>query len=96
MILGTVVGRVWSDRQLEGLTGRRLLIVQEVDGPARPVAVDLIDVGVGAIVLVTTDEAAAAACGESTVDAAVIALVSNYDTGEQRRSASTDLAEVEL
>jgi ethanolamine utilization protein EutN len=95
MMLGTVVGRVWSDRQLDGLAGRRLLIVQELDGPGRPVAVDLVDVGVGAVVLVTTDEAAAAACGESTVDAAVIALVSNYDTGERRRSAPIDVAEVD-
>lgn len=95
MMLGTVVGRVWSDRQLDGLAGRRLLIVQELNGPARPVAVDLVDVGVGAVVLVTTDEAAAAACGESTVDAAVIALVSNYDTGERRRSEPIDVAELD-
>lgn len=95
MMLGTVVGRVWSDRQLDGLAGRRLLIVQELDGPARPVAVDLVDVGVGAVVLVTTDEAAAAACGDSTVDAAVIALVSNHDTGERRRSDPVEVAEVE-
>ncbi len=89
MMLATVVGRVWSDRQLDGLTGRRLLIVQELEGSARQVAVDLIDVGIGAIVLVATDEAAAAASGEATVDAAVIALVSNYDTGERRRSEAS-------
>lgn len=79
MILGTVVGRVWSDRQLAGLDGRRLLIVRPLDGGPQIVAVDLVDVGASGTVLVTTDEAAAAASGESSVDAAIVALVSGYD-----------------
>ena len=59
MMLGTVVRRVWSDRQLPSFDGRRL-------------------------VLVATDEAAAAATGDATVDAAVVALVAE-PSAEQGR-----------
>ncbi len=79
MLLGRVTGRVWSDRQLPTLAGRRFLVVRSIADGQSTVAVDLLDVGVGATVLVTTDEAAAAACGVSSVDAAVVALVSDYD-----------------
>ncbi|WP_051580853.1 EutN/CcmL family microcompartment protein [Pseudonocardia acaciae] len=79
MILGQIVGRAWSDRQLPALAGRRFLLVRDVTDGRTTVAVDLLDVGIGATVLVTTDDAAAAACGVSSVDAAVVALVSNYD-----------------
>lgn len=82
MILGDVVGRVWSDRQVAGLSSRRLLLVRPVDGGPELVAVDLVDVGLHAVVLVATDEAAAAAAGESSIDAAIIALVSEYERGQ--------------
>lgn len=79
MILGRVIGRVWSDRQLPGLATRRLVLVRTIGADAITVAVDLLDASPGATVLVNTDEAAAAATGEATVDAAVVALVSDYD-----------------
>ncbi|MDQ4115795.1 MAG: hypothetical protein M3235_02415 [Actinomycetota bacterium] len=75
-MLGTVVRRVWSDRQLTSFDGRRLVLVAEVDSDRREVAVDLVDAGVGGLVLVATDEAAAAAAADPGVDAAVVALVS--------------------
>lgn len=90
MLLGTVAGRVWSDRQLPVLSGRRFLLVRSLDDGSMTVAVDLLDVGVGATVLVTTDEAAAAASGIASVDAAVVALVSDYD----EPTASSAAAEV--
>ena len=40
---------------------------------------DLLDSAAGMTVLLATDEAAAAACGIPSVDAAVVALVSGYD-----------------
>jgi ethanolamine utilization protein EutN len=70
VILGTVVQRVWADRQLSSLDGRRLVLVAEVDTDRREVAVDLCDAGPGVLVLVATDEAAAAAAADATVDAA--------------------------
>lgn len=77
MILGTVVGQIWSERQLASLDGRRFVLVAEVGSDRRSVAVDLVDAGPGVTVLVATDEAAAAATGEATVDAAVVALVAD-------------------
>jgi len=89
MILGQVVGRVWSDRQLPALVGRRFLLVRAVSSEEMTVAVDLLDVGVGATVLIATDEAAAAACGESSVDAAVVALVSEYERARPMEGAAS-------
>ncbi|WFE39879.1 EutN/CcmL family microcompartment protein [Micromonospora sp. WMMD998] len=79
MVLGEVVGKVWADRILAPLQGRRLVLVRvRPDGPDL-VAVDPLNVGVGTTVLVVTDEAAAAVAGETTVDAAVVALVADPD-----------------
>ena len=78
-MIGTVIGRVWSDRQLPALTGRRLVLVASLTTERREVAVDLMDAGPGVTVLVATDEAAAAAVGDPAVDAAVVALVSGWD-----------------
>lgn len=79
MMLATVVGRVWSDRQLPALNGHRLVLVTGVGSGHRAVAVDLMDAAPGVTVLVATDEAAAAAVGDPTVDAAVVALVAGWD-----------------
>jgi microcompartment protein CcmK/EutM len=87
MLLGTVIGRVWSDRPLPALSGRSLLIVRDLLDGSTTVAVDLLEVGVGATVLVTTKEAAAAASGVSAVDAAIVALVANYDASAVHPSA---------
>jgi len=76
MLLAQVVSKVWSDHVVDPLRGRRLVLVHELHGDQRVVAVDLLNAGAGTTVLVATDEAAAAATGEPTVDAAVVALVS--------------------
>ena len=79
MILGEVLGRVWSERQVAGLDGRRLVLVRETASGGQRVAVDLLDAAAGMTVLVATDEAAAAVAGAPWIDAAVVALVSGYD-----------------
>ncbi|MEU7932429.1 EutN/CcmL family microcompartment protein [Micromonospora echinofusca] len=87
MVLGDVVGKVWADRILPALQGKRLVLVRpHGDGPDL-VAVDPLNVGVGTTVLVVTDEAAAAVTGQPTVDAAVVALVA--DLGSERTEPST-------
>jgi microcompartment protein CcmK/EutM len=86
MLLGRVLGRVWADRQLPALAGRRFVLVEDDSTGARVVAVDLVDAGRGATVLVATDEAAQCAAEEKAVDAAVVALVANLDEPEKRRS----------
>ena len=80
MILGQVIGRVWNERQVQGLDGRRLVAVR-VPGSAPVVAVDLIEVADGNVVLLATDEAAQAAVGGNSagIDAAVVALVAGAD-----------------
>lgn len=88
MILARVIGRTWQDRQLSGLTGRRMVMVRDVSSGEMTVAVDLLDAGTGGTVLVTTDEAAAAASGESSVDAAIVALVSEHDLPQSEEEAS--------
>lgn len=80
MILGEVVGRVWSEREVDGLGGMRMVMVRDPDSGTQRVAVDLLDAGTGTTVLVATDEAAAAVTGRSCVDAAVVALVAGWDS----------------
>ena len=91
MILGEVVGRVWNDREIPGLHGRRLLLVRDLAGNAQLVAVDLVEVGVGDVVLVAQEEAAQAAAG-APVDAAVVALVAGGDElpGREEGAAATE------
>jgi len=81
VILGEVVGRVWNERQVAGLQGRRLVAVRTATPGEAVVAVDLLEVGPGSLVLIATDEAAQAAAGADAggVDAAVVALVSGAD-----------------
>ncbi|MFI6819831.1 EutN/CcmL family microcompartment protein [Micromonospora sp. NPDC050187] len=80
MLLGEVVAKVWADRILPPLQGRRLVLVRPRSNDAARadlVAVDPLNVGVGTTVLVATDEAAAALTGQDGVDAAVVALVAD-------------------
>jgi ethanolamine utilization protein EutN len=81
LIFGEVVGRVWNERQVSGLQGRRLVSVRLAGGRDVVVAVDLVEVAAGNVVLLATDEAAQAAAGGDVagVDAAVVALVSGAD-----------------
>jgi ethanolamine utilization protein EutN len=79
VILGEVVGRVWSEREVDGLGGVRMVMVRDADSGERRVAVDLLDAGTGTTVLLATDEAAAAVTGRACVDAAVVALVAGWD-----------------
>ncbi|WP_431727129.1 EutN/CcmL family microcompartment protein [Verrucosispora sp. TAA-831] len=89
MVLGEVVGKVWADRILPSLQGRRLVRVRVRPDGAELVAVDPLNVGVGTTVLVVTDEAAASVTGESTVDAAVVALVAESGTAGNPDPAPT-------
>ena len=80
MILAEVTGRIWSERELPALAGRRLVTARTAAGETL-VAVDLIDVSDGNVVLIATDEAAQAAIdGDGAgLDAAVVALVAGGD-----------------
>jgi ethanolamine utilization protein EutN len=79
MLVAEVLGRVWAERQLPDLDGRRMVLVRDLSTSAAHVAVDLIDVAAGNTVLVVTDDAAQTATGGAAVDAAVVALVAGAD-----------------
>ena len=78
MLLGTVVGRVWVDRQIDDLHGQRLVLVAHGDNH-QLVAVDMLDAGMGHQVLISTDDAARAVSGLDGVDAVIVALVTGTD-----------------
>lgn len=83
MQLGEVVGRVWPERQLDGLGGRTLVQVRTAAETAPLVALDLIGVGVGNRVLVVAGEPAYRIADGAPVDAVITAIVchDNQDAG---------------
>lgn len=60
---------------MEGLAGRALVLVREVEGKAVLAAFDLVDAGVGARVLVVTGEPARQISNGVPVDAVISAIV---------------------
>ena len=74
MLLCDVVARVWPERQLDGLAGKPLVQVREVAGGATLVALDLVEAGVGARVLVVTGSPARDIAGGLPVDAVITAI----------------------
>jgi microcompartment protein CcmK/EutM len=72
MLLAEVLGRVWAERQVPDLDGRRMVLVRDLSTSAAHVAVDLVDAAAGNTVLVVTDDAAQTATGGAAVDAAVV------------------------
>jgi microcompartment protein CcmK/EutM len=89
MLVAEVLGRVWNDRQIGALEGRRLVVTRELGGEGALVAVDLVDVAAGDTVLVATDEAAASAAGAAGIDAAVVARVRGADVLPGRAAADS-------
>ena len=80
MILGTVIGSVWSTKKTGALTGQALLLVapQSMSGPPM-VAADCVGAGTGESVLVATGGAARVAAGrEIPVDAAIVGIVDEH------------------
>jgi microcompartment protein CcmK/EutM len=81
VILAEVTGRLWSERQVDGLEPHRLVTVRPVGTAEALVAIDLIDVAAGNVVVLATDEGAQAAVDGSGagIDLAVVALVAGAD-----------------
>lgn len=84
MFLGRVIGTLWATRKEEKLEGLKLLIVREVDLELKPksnfvIAADIVQAGVGEIVLVSTGSAARQSplVEKRPVDALVMAVVDN-------------------
>lgn len=79
MMLGVVVGSVWSTKKAEPLTGQPLLLVSPQSRSGPPiVAVDCVGAGEGETVLVTSGGAARVAAGqEIPTDAAIVGIIDN-------------------
>ena len=81
MIVGKVVGSLFSTRKSEKLVGNKFMIVepvQEMDaGTGRLVAIDIIGAGIGGYVLVAQGSAARIGCdmGDAPIDAAIVGIV---------------------
>lgn len=91
MYLGEVRGTVVASVKYAGLEGRKLLLVQPVDGRRKPVgslevAVDTVQAGPGDFVYLVGSREAALALDPSfvPVDAAIVGIVDDVDAGAAR------------
>jgi microcompartment protein CcmK/EutM len=86
MILGKVIGTVWSTKKDENLVGSKLLIVRQLDLDFQEksnflIAVDSVGAGEGEIVLVASGSSARQTLitKNKPVDAVVMAIVDKLD-----------------
>lgn len=86
MILGRVIGTVWSTRKDENLVGAKFLIVRHIDLEYKPkeatvIAVDSVGAGVGEVVLVAQGSSARQTTftKNKPVDAVIMAIVDKLD-----------------
>lgn len=86
MIIGKVVGSIFSTRKSEKLVGNKFMIVEPVEGMNetgnRLVAIDIIGAGIGEYVLVARGSAARVGCdmADAPIDAAIVGIV---DEGQE-------------
>lgn len=86
MILGKVIGTVWSTRKDENLVGAKFLIVRHLDLEYKPkeatvIAVDSVGAGVGEVVLVAQGSSARQTTftKNKPIDAVIMAIVDKLD-----------------
>ncbi len=86
MVLGKVIGTVWSTKKDENLVGAKFLIVQQLDLDLKPkgstvVAVDSVGAGVGEVVLYAQGSSArqTAQTKDKPIDAVIMAIVDKLD-----------------
>ncbi|MCI8773582.1 MAG: EutN/CcmL family microcompartment protein [Lachnospiraceae bacterium] len=81
MIIGKVVGSLFSTRKSEKLVGNKFMIVEPVEtmrgNGDRLVAIDIIGAGIGEYVMVAQGSAARIGCdmGDAPVDAAIVGII---------------------
>ena len=81
MIIGKVVGSLFSTRKSEKLVGNKFMIVEPVEmmrgSGDRLVAIDIIGAGIGEYVMVAQGSAARIGCDMETapVDAAIVGII---------------------
>ena len=81
MIIGKVVGSLFSTRKSEKLVGNKFMIVEPVESMrntgSRLVAIDIIGAGLGEYVLVAQGSAARIGCdmADAPIDAAIVGII---------------------
>ena len=81
MIIGKVVGSLFSTRKSERLVGDEVRIVERVESMrntgSRLVAIDIIGAGIGEYVLVAQGSAARIGCdmADAPIDAAIVGII---------------------
>ena len=81
MIIGKVVGSLFSTRKSEKLVGNKFMIVEPVESMrntgSRLVAIDIIGAGIGEYVLVALGSAARIGCdmADAPIDAAIVGII---------------------
>ena len=81
MIIGKVVGSLFSTRKSEKLVGNKFMIVEPVESMrntgSRLVAIDIIGAGIGEYVLVAQGSAARIGCdmADTPIDAAIVGII---------------------
>ena len=81
MIIGKVVGTLFSTRKSEKLVGNKFMIVEPVESMrntgSRLVAIDIIGAGIGEYVLVAQGSAARIGCdmADAPIDAAIVGII---------------------
>ena len=93
MILGKVIGTVWSTRKDENLVGAKFLIVRHLDIEYKPkeatvIAVDSVGAGVGEVVLVAQGSSARQTTftKNKPVDAVIMAIVDKLDISVKEKN----------
>jgi len=96
LILGKVIGTVWSTRKDENLVGAKFLIVRHIDLEYKPkeatvIAVDSVGAGVGEIVIVAQGSSARQTTftKNKPVDAVIMAIVDKLDISIKEKQKET-------
>ncbi len=96
MILGRVIGTVWSTRKDENLVGAKFLIVRQIDLDYKPkevtvIAVDSVGAGVGEVVIVAQGSSARQTTftKNKPVDAVIMAIVDKLDISVKDKQKET-------
>ncbi|MBU1098666.1 MAG: ethanolamine utilization protein EutN [Ignavibacteriae bacterium HGW-Ignavibacteriae-2] len=92
MVLGKVIGMVWSTRKDESLVGSKFLIVRELNLDYTPtnktvVTVDSVGAGVGEVVLVAQGSSArqTTITKNKPIDAVIMAIVDKLDISVKQK-----------
>ncbi len=90
MLLGKVIGTIWSTRKDENLVGSKFLIIRQLNLDYTPkdstiIAIDSVGAGVGEVVLVAQGSSARQTdiTQNKPVDAVVMAIVDKLDVSEK-------------